>query len=67
MNIFLLDSRRASEAKIRAKTGLKFGSEKHKIVKPGLLEFSLLCPVAILGAESLFNLLEAIKPCGRYF
>lgn len=67
MNIFLLNSGGINEAKTRAKVDLKFEPKKSKVVEPGLLEVSLPCLVAILGAESSSSSLEIIKPCRRYF
>lgn len=58
----MVENRARIRARSRSKVGPKSRFEKPEITKPGVLEVSLPCAMALLKVKSLPSLLEAIEP-----
>lgn len=58
----MVKNRARIRARSRSKVSPKSRFEKPKITKPGILEVSLPCVIALLKVKSLSSLLEAIEP-----
>lgn len=66
----MIDGKKAgSRVKVRvgARFDTKSGPRKPGVVEPGLLEVSLLCAMALLGAKNLSDSLGAMELRGGFF